>query len=677
MTPLLSSKSLNLKDYKKGDDKTSKVMAGGDDGLNGRSDSYVQDLTNRYYRAVYSKLLADEIGTRTQNSLFLNLLYRTVKSDPSEGRAFAFLKRFMVMATHCSAPVAAALLLVVSEVCKERRELIPALSRCEDDVSGKVREGGECVERDEDDDGGGDGVAVGDWQQLGNYNADKREPLFSVTSVVRAHVSLWEVSLFRTHVHPSVSAFANSLCTPPEHAIVYSGDPTVDFNLTSFLNRFAYKNPKRLPSDRTVVGVGDKEGDGKGAVEAPAKHKRERSVAEVPINTVAFEKMTTSDVAPEKLFFYKYFTDRNRLLEMGKVRERRRARKGEDDGDEEDEEDMMDRFADKLAEDMLRSGDGVGPDIDDEDEDEDFGMEPGGAGQDDDVDWDMDAVEGREGGEDGVSDEDDSDGEGDEKSVEFEESDVDADGEVDDEGDGGEGGIEGGENGSEEDTIVGEDFDFDDEEFPGIDEDRDEDMEGGGGEVLEFDPSERVLVKRTKKGSGRRDGVVGRQGGEIEAEDENDLELLAEIREFGKRNGLLLAEDHELDTGRGKKGGEEAVRPRVGDNEKGKTKKMKKKEALIAPVGGGSSDGTREGGRNAVTKRKKNVEEEDGLDDPRKARKTKRVQKGGGGEEAFAFADASLFEVEVEAIVNRQKDLERGALGTITGSEARMLAGEK
>ena len=61
MNPLLSSKSLNLKDYKKGDDKTSKVMAGGDDGLNGRSDSYVQDLTNRYYRAVYSKLLADEV----------------------------------------------------------------------------------------------------------------------------------------------------------------------------------------------------------------------------------------------------------------------------------------------------------------------------------------------------------------------------------------------------------------------------------------------------------------------------------------------------------------------------------------------------------------------------------------------------------------------------------------
>ena len=59
-----------------------------------------------------------------------------------------------------------------------------------------------------------------------------------------------------------------------------------------------------------------------------------------------------------------------------------------------------------------------------------------------------------------------------------------------------------------------------------------------------------------------------------------------------------------------------------------------------------------------------------------RVRKTKRVKKG-GGEDAFAFADASLFEEEVEAIVNHQKDLERGAQGTITGGEARVLAGHK
>ncbi|CAN0199406.1 unnamed protein product, partial [Ectocarpus sp. 8 AP-2014] len=56
---------------------------------------------------------------------------------------------------------------------------------------------------------------------------------------------LWEASLLRSHVHPSVSRFADSLVSKQQnHAVQYKGDPLADLALMPFLNRMAYKNPK-------------------------------------------------------------------------------------------------------------------------------------------------------------------------------------------------------------------------------------------------------------------------------------------------------------------------------------------------------------------------------------------------------------------------------------------------
>ncbi|CAN0543850.1 unnamed protein product, partial [Laminaria digitata] len=56
---------------------------------------------------------------------------------------------------------------------------------------------------------------------------------------------LWEASLLRSHVHPSVSRFAESLVSSRQNnAVQYKGDPLADFALMPFLDRMAYKNPK-------------------------------------------------------------------------------------------------------------------------------------------------------------------------------------------------------------------------------------------------------------------------------------------------------------------------------------------------------------------------------------------------------------------------------------------------
>lgn len=51
-----------------------------------QSDPKEAELVNRYYRALYAKLYSDEVTTRSRNTLFLNLLFRSIKYDPSHAR---------------------------------------------------------------------------------------------------------------------------------------------------------------------------------------------------------------------------------------------------------------------------------------------------------------------------------------------------------------------------------------------------------------------------------------------------------------------------------------------------------------------------------------------------------------------------------------------------------------
>lgn len=59
----------------------------------------------------------------------------------------------------------------------------------------------------------------------------------------------------RSHFHPSVCHFADSLMGP-EHAVAYAGDPLVDFSNKAFLDRFAFKNPKIKTGDQDAKGAG-------------------------------------------------------------------------------------------------------------------------------------------------------------------------------------------------------------------------------------------------------------------------------------------------------------------------------------------------------------------------------------------------------------------------------------
>lgn len=269
-------------------------------------------------------------------------MFRSIKNDPMLSRAMAFVKRLAISALHAPAPLAAALLFMISELMQARPQLKAMLTSADSEVA----------------DRGDDGSTVGDREAglLGNYDAMKREPEFAC--VGGSTPVLHELALLRHHFHPSVKAFANALLDPPEHGISFSGDPLEEFGLMAFLNRFAYKNPK----EKVVEGLrGEKASD--------------------PVNMELIQKIQEEEasggraiVAPEKHFFYKYFGEREALRSMGKSRRAtRRRRASSDDSDEEDggdDEEEMDNFADELAEGLMRSDAAGRGEFFDEDDDE-------------------------------------------------------------------------------------------------------------------------------------------------------------------------------------------------------------------------------------------------------------------------------------------------------------------
>jgi ribosome biogenesis protein MAK21 len=288
-------------------------------------------------------------------------------------RVMAFLKRLGICALQSSAPIAAGLLFLISEVYRARPNLLVMMTCGETLVPHKVHRESKPKGKQGDNDNDEEGEDDSSNHQLGNFEASKREPAFAVTGTP----ALWEASLLRNHFHPSVRSFSSSVLEAP-HCITFAGDPTTEFSLSAFLNRFAYKNPKKQHSD---------------------KIRRPQAIGEEPLNTTSFLRSSLADIAPDKIFFHKFFGEKEKLRMEGKSRDRSKRKQldSDDEGDNESvgsddevnfDEKAIDKFATKLAEDMMRdnddlvdidddfsdSGDSEGDSVGDSDGGEDFDM---------------------------------------------------------------------------------------------------------------------------------------------------------------------------------------------------------------------------------------------------------------------------------------------------------------
>ena len=327
-----------------------------------------QGSVDRFYRTLYESLLDPRLLTSSKQALYLNLLFRALKSDLNVKRVQAFAKRLLqVAAMHQPSFTCGTLYLL-----RELEGVFPALSIFIDQhTEASDEEDEDFRDVPETQDLPSSNPLPSTRHKKTAYDGRKRDPCHANAS----ESSLWELTPFLTHYHPSVSLFATRLLThgpmPPK--------PDLSLNtLIHFLDRFVYRNPK---STSTAKGASVMQGGDPSALLVSKYSEKEKRRA--PVNSEAFWKMESEKVSANEVFFHKYFSALGRGKEKTRKKKEER-RKGEEASESEgDEEEVWKALVDSRPE--VEGGGSDGGIFSDDDDDMD-GLE------DDDDDEDLSEV---------------------------------------------------------------------------------------------------------------------------------------------------------------------------------------------------------------------------------------------------------------------------------------------
>ena len=80
------------------------------------------DAEDRYYSAFYKKLLDAGISQMNKQAQFLNLVFKVLKNDPNASRMIAVAKRMLQIALYQQPGLICAVLYLISELIKVRRQ---------------------------------------------------------------------------------------------------------------------------------------------------------------------------------------------------------------------------------------------------------------------------------------------------------------------------------------------------------------------------------------------------------------------------------------------------------------------------------------------------------------------------------------------------------------------------
>lgn len=310
--------------------------------------------TDRFMRTLYESLLDPRLIRSSKQTMYLNLLYRALKSDVSIRRVKAFIKRLLqVITLHDPGFVCSVLYLIV-----ELQNIFPGVKAMldqpeaqdddDEEVFADVPEASELADKQETSTTTTHPSRLSNLEPLKPaapstaYDGRKRDPEHSNAD----RTCLWDLPTWSHHYHPSVTVFATHLLsssnpssrTKPTSAPPPKPDPSTH-TLIHFLDRFVYRNPKQkadanlrgsslmqpaLASTNTTDSL----------VRGLSSVGKEGAVGAAPLNTEAFWARRVEDVAPDQVFFHKYFA------EIGPRKSARAEKKKQKDEDEEDDVDM-------------------------------------------------------------------------------------------------------------------------------------------------------------------------------------------------------------------------------------------------------------------------------------------------------------------------------------------------
>ncbi|XP_043933337.1 CCAAT/enhancer-binding protein zeta [Protopterus annectens] len=312
-----------------------------------------QAMSDRYYAALYKKLVDPGLSVCSKQAMFLNLLYKSLKADTVLRRVKAFVKRILQVICTQMPPFVCGALFLISELMKVKPGLKVLLQEQWDlddehfqdiddeweDADKEVKAAG--TESQMEHTKKTDSKSAASWvhhknmeggKYIGVYDPLHRNPLFCGAE----NATLWELRELSGHFHPSAALFARAIMEGSQ--IEYSGDPLQDFTLMRFLDRFVYRNPKQSKQKGGVSSV----------VMKPKQKHFMNDKHRLLVNSKEFIDQDESKVPVDEVFFHRYYKKRD--VEKGKFRP------VEDDGSIEDVDD--DEF-EKLL-DTMEVGDELG-----------------------------------------------------------------------------------------------------------------------------------------------------------------------------------------------------------------------------------------------------------------------------------------------------------------------------
>lgn len=347
---------------------------------------------DRFYRTLYESLLDPRLLTSSKQIMYLNLLYKSLKSDVNVKRVQSFVKRLLQIITLHEAPFVCGVLYLISEL----EVTFPSIrSMIREPETNPEDEEEHFVDAPEDGETAKDAISKQSHPAVAGYDARKRDPEHSNAE----RSALWELLPFLQHFHPSVALFAEALvygkAVPPKP------DPSLH-TLMHFLDRFVYRNAKTKTGGTRGSSIMQPM-SGSSAADLLIKN-REDGRSQLPVNSDAFWKKNIKDVAADEVFFHNYFSSTHKSKTPKK--EKRAVADDDESGEESGEDEIWKALVDSK------------PDIEGSDDgDDDLDMEGLEEGYSDSGDDDVeiaefpDDEEDEEGGVDlGEDDEDDDDG---------------------------------------------------------------------------------------------------------------------------------------------------------------------------------------------------------------------------------------------------------------------------
>ncbi|XP_017507812.1 CCAAT/enhancer-binding protein zeta [Manis javanica] len=316
-----------------------------------------QTISDRYYAALYRKMLDPGLLMCSKQAMFLNLVYKSLKADIVLRRVKAFVKRLLQVTCEQMPPFICGALYLVSEILKVKPDLRsqlhnhPESDEEENFIDIKDDEDMEKFTDADEETGTVKNIETEEtvseshietkksvsasWvhfdnlkggKHLNTYDPFSRNPLFCGAE----NTSLWELKKLSEHFHPSVALFAKTILQG--NYIQYSGDPLQDFTLMRFLDRFVYRNPKPHKGKENTHSI----------VMQPKRKHFMRDIRSFAVNSKEFLAKEESQIPVDEVFFYRYYK---------KVAIKEKQKWSSDEGsiedvDDEEFEKMIDTFED-------------------------------------------------------------------------------------------------------------------------------------------------------------------------------------------------------------------------------------------------------------------------------------------------------------------------------------------